>query len=138
MDGDLLAVAYLQAWKKQDPGLLQGCVLSGESGIGIGRHKQYATGFYDHVTRVRADEARGLVWAAADNRWGRGRTVRPPHMLSSVPLEFEASCSILGCGNGMYRVSGKQTYGKVSLTAISWEKKAFRDVALRVVCVCVA
>ncbi len=71
VDGDLLAVGYCQGWKQRDPGV-QGCVLSCKNdGEGIDIKEQYHTGFYEHVTRVCADAAHGLVWAAADDgRWG--------------------------------------------------------------------
>ncbi len=71
MDGDLLAVGYNKGWKQRDPGL-QGCVLDRTPGSrDVKHHEPYRTGFYGHVTRVCADGARGLVWAAADDgRWG--------------------------------------------------------------------
>ncbi len=71
VDGDLLAVAYCRGGKQRYPGV-QGCVLSCKQPANcVMCHEQYDTGFYERVTRVRADAAHGLVWAAADGgRWG--------------------------------------------------------------------
>ncbi len=69
---------------------------------------------------------------------GRGSMTGPKHSDGNLGLRHEAEglgsrgvawgwrCCICGCGNGIRRITHKQTRRKVSLTAISREEKAFR------------